>query len=255
MMTTATIALQLYTVRDETARDFAGTLRRAGAMGYDGVEFAGYGGLPAHEVRALLEETGLRAASTHVGLDLLEGNLEAEIDYCLAIGCPCIVLPWLPSERRGPAALRALAPLLDEVGRRCHDHGLAFGYHNHDFEFARDGGDGGDSDTMLLDRLLDATDPALVALELDVYWAAYAGVDPVALLRRYAGRVPLLHIKDMASDRGFTEVGDGTLDLSAVLRAAGDGVRWLIVENDAPRIASLESARRSLENLRALVAA
>ena len=156
------------------------------------------------------------------------------------------MLPWLPTEQRRPEALRALAPRLNEFGRRCRERGVTFGYHNHNFEFERSDG------AYLLDVLLDSTDPALVNLELDAYWAAYAGVDPSAYLRQRAGRVPLVHLKDMAPDRTFTEVGDGTLDMAAIMEAAREGgARWFIVENDKPQIPSLESARRSLENLRA----
>lgn len=241
------VALQLYTVRDETARDFAGTLRQVAQIGYGAVEFAGYGDLSAAEMKALLDETGLRAASTHVALARLEENLDGEIDYCRQIGCANLVLPWLDPSRRDAAQFRALAPRLNEFGRRCHDQGLTFAYHNHDFEFVQDDG------VYLLDRLLDATDPALVGLELDVYWAAFAGVDPAEFLRAHAGRVPLVHLKDLAPDRGFAEVGDGTLDLSAIFTAAeAGGARWYVVENDKPRMASLESVRRSLENLRAM---
>jgi sugar phosphate isomerase/epimerase len=239
------IALQLYTVRDETARDFAGTLRQVAALGYRAVEFAGYGGLSASQMAALLDETRLRAASTHVGLAVLEGDLDRELDYCQTIGCSSMVLPWLPPERRGAESLRALAERLNEFGRRCHERGIAFGYHNHDFEFAQDA-----QGKALLDVLLENTDPLVVALELDVYWAAYAGVDPASYLRRHAGRALLIHVKDMAADRSFTEVGDGTLDMAGICRAArAQGTRWYIVENDQPKIPSLESAKRSLENL------
>ncbi len=246
-MDTNAIALELYTVRDETARDFAGTLRRVAEIGYTAVEFAGYGGLSADEMKRLLAETGLTAAATHVGLDLLERALDDAIAYCGAIGCHYLVLPGLPEDRRGPDDLRALAPRLDDIGRRCRARDITFGYHNHDWEFAQHDG------VALLDLLLDATDPALVGLELDTYWAAYAGVDPVAYLRRRSGRVPLAHLKDMTPERTFTEVGDGTLDLPAIIATArAAGAQWYIVENDAPAIPSLESARRSLTNLQAM---
>lgn len=248
------IALQLYTVRDKTAGDFAGTVRQVAAAGYAAVEFAGYGGLSAGEVASLLTETGLRAASTHVGLTALESDLQGQIDYCKAISCSYLVLPGLPSEQHNAAALRALAPRLNEFGRACRDQGITFAYHNHNWEFETDGAGG----AFLLDGLLDATDPALVALELDVYWAAFADQDPLAYLRRRAGRVPLVHVKDMAPapDRGFAEVGDGTLDMRAIIATAEDaGARWFVVENDAPRMDSLESAHRSLHNLQSMATA
>lgn len=241
------VALQLYTVRDETANDFTGTLRRVAEIGYGAVEFAGYGDLAAPELKALLDETGLRAASSHVALDRLEADLDSEIAYCRRIDCSYIVLPWLDPSRRDAEQMRALAPRLNEFGRRCRAQGITFAYHNHDFEFVQDEG------TYLLDRLLDSTDPALVALELDIYWAAFAGVDPAAYLRQRAGRVPLVHLKDLAADRTFSEVGDGTLDLGAIFTAAeAGGARWYIVEHDRPQMPSLHSARRSLDNLRGL---
>ena len=97
-----TLALQLYTVRDETARDFAGTLKRVAALGYAAVEFAGYGGLSAQEMRDLLAETGLQALSSHVPLNQLEEQFEQELEFCTAIGCSYIILPWLAPELRAP---------------------------------------------------------------------------------------------------------------------------------------------------------
>jgi sugar phosphate isomerase/epimerase len=244
------IALQLYTVRDETARDFAGTLHQVAQMGYRAVEFAGYGGLPPGQMAGLLAETSLHAASTHIGFATLESSLDRELDYCQSIGCASLVLPALPSEYRSLEGMRGLLPRLNEIGRRCHERGIAFSYHNHDFEFAQTDG------KTLLDVLLENTDPLVVALEFDVYWAAHAGVDPVSYLRKWAGRALLIHVKDMAPDRSFAEVGDGTLNMPAICRAAhAQGARWYIVENDRPSIPSLESARRSLANLRSILQA
>ena len=239
------VALELYTVRDETGRDFAGTLRRVAQIGYSGVEFAGYGNLTAQEMSALLAETGLRPVATHLGLDALQDpQLDASIRYCLDIGCPIIILPWLPNQWRTREGMRALAPRLNAIGRRCQEHGITFGYHNHDFEFARIDG------SYLLDYLLQATDPSLVKIELDVYWAAYAGVDPVSYLQTLGNRVALIHLKDMAADRSMTEVGKGILDMQQICEFAQLHGLWGIVEHDHPQIPSLESARISLEYFR-----
>lgn len=240
------LALQLYTVRDETARDFTGTIRRVAEMGYDGVEFAGYGSLTAEELRSLLSEVGLHAYSSHVRLDLLEQQLDQEIAYCKQIGSPYLILPWLAPDMRNEEAIRILAPRLNEFGKRCREQGITFGYHNHDFEFATQS-----NGKMLLDLLLSQTDPSLVSLELDIYWAAFAGVSPASVLEQYAGRIPIIHLKDMTPDRHFAEVGDGTLNLAQLLPVAEkSGTQVFIVENDAPGIPSLDSARRSLINLR-----
>ena len=248
-MNRTSVALQLYTVRDETARDFAGTLRRVAEMGYSAVEFAGYGGLTSAQMASLLSETGLQATSTHVGLANMEQDLEQAITYCLDIGCPFLVMPSLAPELRNAEGMRTLAPRFNEIGRRCRERGVTFVYHNHAFEFAQSNG------AYLLDILLNETDPALVTLELDVYWAAYAGVDPITYLHTRPGRVPLVHLKDMTPQRTFTEVGDGTLDIQGIIEAAQQvGTQWYVVENDAPVIPSLESARRSRENLHTLLA-
>ncbi len=239
------VALELYTVRDETRRDFVGTLRRVAQIGYKGVEFAGYGNLTAQEMSALLAETGLQPVSTHLGLDALQDKqLNASILYCLDIGCSFIVLPSLSKEFRSQEGIQTLAPQLNAIGQRCHEHGITFGYHNHDFEFARVDG------VYLLDYLLQATDPSLVKIELDVYWAAYAGVNPVVYLQTLGDRVALIHLKDMAPDRSMTEVGKGILDMQQICAFAREHDLWGIVEQDYPQIPSLESARISLEYFR-----
>jgi sugar phosphate isomerase/epimerase len=241
------VALQLYTVRDETDRDFAGTLEKVAALGYPAVEFAGYGGLTSAAMKELLRGCGLVAASSHVSRGALERAADREIEYCLEIECGNIMLPWLPPEQREPDALPVLAALLNEVGRKCKEAGISFGYHNHDFEFQTLDG------SYYLDRLLDSTDPDAVGLELDVYWAAYAGVDPLTYLNRRQDRVRIVHLKDMGPDREFMEVGDGNLDLAGIASAAEEaGASWLVVEHDKPTMPSLESARRSLDNVRLL---
>lgn len=239
------VALELYTVRDETKSDFAGTLRRVAQIGYPGIEFAGYGDLTAREMLALLAETRLYPVATHLGLDALQdAQLDASIGYCLDIGCPFIVLPWLANEWRTIEGIQALAPRLNAIGQRCQEQGITFGYHNHDFEFSRVNGG------YLFDYLLQATDPALVKIELDVYWVAYAGVDPLEFLQAHAGRIALIHLKDMAADRSMTEIGKGMLDMRGICAFAQARGLWGIVENDHPQIPSLESARISLEYFR-----
>jgi len=242
------VALELYTVRDETRLDFAGTLQRVAQIGYAGVEFSGYGNLNAEAMSALLAETRLKAVGTHLGLDGLEGpQLDASIRYCKDIGCAFIVLPSLPKTYRNLEGIKVLAPRLDAIGRQCREHGITFAYHNHDFEFTR-------VDAIsLIDYLLQLTDPSLVKIELDVYWVAYAGVDPVLYLQALADRVVLVHLKDMAADRSITEVGKGILDMQHICAFVRERGLWGIVEHDHPHIPSLESAKISIEyfNMRA----
>ncbi|HET8910207.1 MAG TPA: sugar phosphate isomerase/epimerase [Ktedonobacteraceae bacterium] len=240
-MSNLKVALQLYTMRNETARDFSGTIRRVAELGYPGVEFAGYGGLSSQELVALLAETGLQPVSTHVGLDALQDDkLDDSIRYCKEIGCSFLVLPFLMPELRTPEAFQTLAPRLNVIGQRCREQGITFAYHNHDFEFERIG------DVYLMDHLLQATDPDLVKLEVDVYWVAYAGLDPVSYLQKLGERVVLLHLKDMEPDQSMTEVGKGTLNMKQIWGFAQARDLWGIVEQDYPKIPALESARISL---------
>jgi sugar phosphate isomerase/epimerase len=244
------IALQMYTLRNESARDFIGTLREVAKIGYAGVEFAGTAGLSAAELRRLLDDLNLRVAGSHVGLDALEGDLSAALDFTQAIGSAFVVCPYLPEERRKSADdYRVLAEILNRAGAACKQRELQLCYHNHAFEFQRFDGQ------YALDLLFSATDPELVKGELDTYWIRKGGADPAAYIRQYAGRCPLIHLKDMAADekQSFAEVGEGTLDWPAIFQASeAGGARWYIVEQDTCPGPPLESVRLSLKNLRSM---
>jgi sugar phosphate isomerase/epimerase len=244
------VALQLYTLREQMKDDFAGAIRAVGAMGYDGVQFAGYGGLSAEQMRQLLAESGLKPAGTHTGLDILENRLDDEIAYNLAIGNRWVICPALPeARRRDLAGWRQVAASLDQIGRRCRERGLLLGYHNHAFEFPPipDGGT-----TRGIDVILNETDPQYVFWEPDVYWVHKGGANPAAMIRQYAGRVPITHLKDVTKDERatFAEVGEGGLDWPAILRASQDAaVEWHCVEQDRCDRPPIESVRISLRNL------
>ena len=245
------VALQLYTLREQMRDDFRGVVHAVAEMGYDGVQFAGYGGLSAAEMRGLLEQAGVQPAGTHTGLDVLENRLDEEIEYNLAIGNRWVICPSLPEARRRDAAgWRQVAASLNQIGERCAARGLLFGYHNHAFEFPEVPGAGGQRG---IDILLGETDPALVFWEPDVYWVKKGGGDPAAMIRQYAGRVPITHLKDMTSDerQTFAEVGEGALDWPAILAASQEaGVEWHCVEQDRCDRPPLESVRLSLQHLR-----
>ena len=242
-MTTLPIAAQLYTLRDVMPRDVAGTLRALAGLGYAGVEFAGLHDTPARELRNLLDELGLAACSAHVSLDLLESDLDRTIATYQELGCSILVVPWLPVQRRGDYA--ALGETLNRIGARLPAAGMRLAYHNHDFELQDQGG------TTGLDALLAATDPSLVGVELDCGWVAKAGGDPLAMVRRLAGRLMLLHVKDVTAEGDWAEVGQGVVDYRPIVAAAPDlGVEWLIVEQDTTRRPPLESLAMSLRWLR-----
>ena len=239
------IALQLYTVRDRTAQDMLGTLRQLAEMGYGAVEFAGFGGVGTRELRAALEEHGLQVASSHVSFGAWTLDPERVFSELRTLGCSHAVVPMMPPEHRGDEkAVARFAEALNRLGQACEAEGLWFSYHNHDFEFSPLG------TTTAWEVLVRETDPHLVGLELDVFWARYAGVDPESLLRSLASRIALLHLKDMAPDgRSDAPVGEGTMPWRRLIDA-GDAARveWYIVEQDHPRSA-LDDVQRSLQNL------
>lgn len=242
------IALQMYTLREESARDFSGTLKKVAELGYDGVEFAGYGGLTAEEVRQLLDEYGLKAASSHIPLDDLKNNLDQVIADQKILGSSYIVCPFLPPDSRTEAAYQGLITLLDEVGEKCRAAGLTLCYHNHDFELDRlaDG-------RMALEAILDDTKRENVQAEFDIYWLAKRNENPVDWIKKYHNRTPLVHLKDMTTDEEqfFAELGTGGMDIEAVLEQGNSNdIKWWVVEQDASRRKPFESIEISINYLK-----
>ena len=243
------ISLQLYTVREETARDMLDTLRKVAEIGYPAVEFAGYGGLTPQEVKTILDDLGLRASGAHVPLDSWETNPEAVIADMHTLDCVHAIVPMVPREQRGvEASVARLAENLNRWGEMCRQDGVILSYHNHDFEFAPL------AETTMWEVLVRETDPDLVHLELDLYWIKYAGTDPETVLRDVGDRVSLLHLKDMAPDDTLSDlpVGEGTMPWPGLLQAAAAaGVEWYIAEQDNPRDA-LQDVSTSLQHMRSL---
>ena len=247
-MANVPVALQLYTVREDAARDFVGTLEAVAAIGYVGVELAGYGPLAPEALREKLDALGIAVAGSHIALARMETELPTVIRECRILGCPTLVCPFLPPERRSEAAFRAVATALNRIGAAARAEGFALCYHNHAFEFETtiDG-------LTAFDWLAANTDPALVQLELDAFWAAKAGYNPAALLAQYTGRVPLVHLKDMTADaeQTFAPVDTGAVDFGPIFDAAErGGVQWYIVEQDRAKGSAIDAAQTSFANLK-----
>jgi sugar phosphate isomerase/epimerase len=239
------IALQLYTLRQETEKDFIGTLKKVSELGYKGVEFAGFGGYSALELKSYLEAFGLKAVGAHTGIESLKNNLEEIIEYNLQLGNKYIVCPWASFENKEDYV--KMADLLKQIGKKLKDAGLQLCYHNHAHELQSFEGEYG------LDILYGSVDEPLLKAEIDTYWVAYAGLNPVEYVAKYSGRTPLLHIKDMENSekRDFAEIGTGTIDIKAIAeQAEKNGTEWLIVEQDMCKREPLESVRISIENLK-----
>ena len=243
------IGLQLYTVRDHLAQDFVGTLEKVAQIGYKGLEFAGYGGLTAKELHAVVTDLGMQPVSSHLSIDLLKNTSET-IEYALELGLSYVSCPWLPEELRKTADdYRAVGETLAQLGEEYASHGLTLCYHNHAFEFEQKSANG----EFGLDILYSSTPAHALQAELDVYWVERAGQKATEYVAKYAGRCPLIHIKDMedSESQAFAEVGSGTLPLLDIIEAGSkNGTKWFFVEQDVCKNDSLASITTSMAYLK-----
>ena len=247
------VAAQLYTLREEM-QDLARAEQALAGLreiGYDTVEVAGLGPDVAGGFATLLAEAGLHACAAHVSLEALVADLAAEASRCREWGCSYVVVPSLPAEYHSGAGFRRFATLAADLARNLQRYGLRLAYHNHAFELERRNG------TTGLEVLYASAQPDDLDAELDTYWLQFAGASPEAWLRRLRGRVPLVHLKDMAMSGGQpvqAEVGEGNLDWPSILAACREGgTRWLVVEQDESSD-PLESLALSYRNLTRMLA-
>lgn len=265
------VAYQLYSAREDCAKDLNAVLAELKRLGYDGVEFAGFYGHTAQEVKTLLDANGLIAISDHVPLALIEENPYGVIADHLYIGCKYIAVPYMDDEHRpGAKGFAHSLQVINRFARLCKEAGIQLLYHNHDFEFVQLSG------MYALDFLYESIPACLLKTELDVCWVKYAGENPADYIRKYAGRCPVVHLKDYvgkkAEDGGtpyaligiddgekketqafeFRPFGYGCQDVNAVLEAGiKSGAEWFIIEQDMSiGRTPLEAAALSMDTLR-----
>jgi|HubBroStandDraft_1064217.scaffolds.fasta_scaffold33489_3 sugar phosphate isomerase/epimerase len=253
------VGVQLYTVRSILPKKPLETLRAIEQIGYREVE------VTADHMDAIwpsLQQTSLKAISAHLNTELFmrqQAKLPAALDDAKKRGFEYVVCPYIaPKDRGGVEVIRKLADTLNTAGELCSKAGLRLCYHNHAFEYQPT------PDGRLLDVLMKTADPKLVSLELDVMWAHVGGVDPVSILKQYGDRIPLVHLKNVAPgvetrynedipDAAFRELGNGVVDIPAVLRAAKQaGVKHYFVEQDQTPGDPLQSLRESFQYLEGL---
>jgi sugar phosphate isomerase/epimerase len=268
------VALQMYSVRDRAQEDLRATLGEIRAMGYDGVEFAGLFGCKPATVRRWLDVLGLTPVSAHVPLpDLLAHTQQVLDDYAL-IGCPYVAVPYLPLENRpGSGRFEETLSGIRAVGEAARSRGMTLLYHNHDFEFEKIGGE------FCLDFIYRTIPAEFLQTEIDTCWVHVTGVEPAGYLCQYAGRAPVVHLKDFVmpgkktarmyeligtgsqaaaeepSAFEFRHLGAGEQDIPALVAAARFAqAKWLVVEQDRPSLneTPLQSAAASLATLKAL---
>jgi sugar phosphate isomerase/epimerase len=238
------IALQLYTLRHECEKDFFATLEAVAKLGYQGLEFAGFFGVQAMDLKKKLDQLELKALAAHVPLESLRENLDEEISFHRAIGNTNIVCPYTRWETE--EEFYGIVNSLKEIGGRLKNEGMTFSYHNHAHEFDRI------KSHYYLDEIMHASMD--IQMELDTYWVKYAGVEEKAYMNQYKERLSLVHIKDMElvdGERRPCALGDGSMDIMAIVEKAEEiGLSWVIVENDDPKPDGLSNVKKSIDYLR-----
>lgn len=245
------LAAQLYTVREhtQTAEDFRSTLKKVSDIGYTSVQVSAIGPIPAEEVKAALDDNNLTCCITHIAYDRLLNDLPQVIEDHKLWNCNNVGIGSMPKEFResGEQGYKNFIPFANDVGRKLAAADMTFSYHNHSFEFERYGNRTG------LDILYD--DSENLNAIIDTYWIVHGGADPAAWIRKVAGRMPVVHLKDMViqgRDQIMAEVGEGNLNWPEILKACEEsGVEYLAIEQDICQRDPFESLAISYNNLHA----
>ena len=250
------VAVQLYSVRGDCVKDFDGTLAQLAAMGFEGVEFAGYHnytGKPK-ELRRRIDDLGLKAAATHVGTGALRGEaLQKTIDFHQQIGCKYLIVPG-DADFTDPEKNKALAEFFNQTAAILKAVGMACGYHNHTHEFEKTG------DTNYWELFAGRTGKDVI-LQIDCGWAVYAGQDPADLMKRHPGRTRTVHFKPIVTeaDKGVKKAifGEDSVNWPSVLSACREfgGTEWLTVEQEVypDGKSPMECTKLSLAGLRKIL--
>lgn len=254
-MTNIPLALELYSLRDDLPKDVPGVLADVAKIGYQAVEFAGYHGYNAKDLREILDDLGLKCAGTHTGLDTIsDENINATAEFMATLGSPFLIVPGVGAEYRGTrdGALR-LAEKLSQASKTAAEFGARVGYHNHEWEFeSLPGG----SNAM---EILATNTPPEVVLQVDTGNLQEAGVDPIDFLQTWTKRLGTVHLKPYVKNRDadFARyfIGDDDSDWNAILSAINPAnTEFVIVEQERyPNgLTPLECVKRCYDNLQKL---
>ena len=269
------VGIQLYGVRKAMEADFEGTLKAIAEMGYEYVEFAGYYGRTADEIKDILNKYGLKCISVHQSIDFYDEDPKKAVEFLKSFGVKYSVIPWYQREKlAGSDEWEASLSSFIKVAKLLSENGMMLGYHNHDFEFEKHDG------KYLHDYIFDGIDKDLIVPELDTCWVHYAGLDPAKKIREFRGRVEIVHLKDFEcrelgggpaydlidsngeglkkktrEDNGFVfrPLGMGRQNFAEILTACEEsGTEVVIVEQDqtydTPELEAAKISREYLKN-------
>jgi sugar phosphate isomerase/epimerase len=240
------IALELYSVRDDCAKDMPGTLKAVAEMGYQGVEFAGYHNHEAKDLRKMLDDNGLKCCGTHAGLPTMMGDaIKQQIEFNQILGNPNLIIPWMSDDyAKSLDTIKKAGEMLNKMAERAKPEGMRVGYHAHGGDFIKVG----DKTAW---ELLGENTSADVVLQMDTGNCLMGGADPVAILKEFPGRAVTVHLKEFGGKRA-APVGEGKVDWRPVFEfcETAGGTQWYIVEQEEYVNSALESAALCVKNLR-----
>ncbi len=255
MQTKKDIALQLYSLRDDIKKDYASTITKVGEMGYTAIEAAGYNdgkfyGKAPEEFKADIEKAGMKVLSSHTNRALSDEEITSKNfadalvwwDKCIIdhknAGMKYVVVPSMPTPKT-LTDLQTYCEYYNEIGKKCKEQGLSFGYHNHAFEFVKI------EDKVMYDYMIENTNPDYVFFQMDVYWVVRGQQSPVEYFEKYPGRFHTLHIKD------HKELGQsGMVGFDAIFNNIEKaGAKQVIVEVESYNYTPFESVQKSLDYL------
>ncbi len=240
------IGLQLYSVRQDCQKDLPRVLRAVAKMGYQGVEFAGYYGRSAKDLRRMLDENGLKCCGTHTGLNTLTGDaLAGTIEFNKTLGNQYLIVPSLPRNRLASVeAIKETAKLFSELAAKARPQEMRVGYHAHGGDFRKF--DGQTAWDLLFSNASDD-----VVMQLDIGNCISGGGDPIAILKKFPGRSATIHLKEHGG-KPEAVIGEGDVKWGEVFRLCETTgkTEWYIVEHERGAGSPMENVRRCLENLR-----
>lgn len=251
-MSKTPIALQLYSLREDSAQDFAATIRAAAQMGYEAVEFAGYHGLGAAELRTILDDCGLKSAGTHTALDTIsDDKIKETAEFNAILGAPTLIVPYTsPEQFGGREGVLRLAEKLTQAAQTAAEFGARVGYHNHAWEFQTQHG-GGEYPM----EILAANTPREVIMQVDTGNAQEGGADPIPFIEHWQSRIGTVHLKPFSKDFERYFIGEDDSDWKGIFAALEGGpTQFYIIEQERyPEPNSpQECVARCLKNIRGM---
>lgn len=244
------VGIQLWSVRDAVEADMEATLKALKEMGYDYVEFAGYFGKSADEVKAILDKCGLEAKSVHQAPELFETEGKAAVDFLNTIGAKYCAIPFY-SPKEFIENWDATIERFENVSKILRDGGVTLMYHNHGTEFQKIG------DEYILDKLYRTLSSDVLMPQIDTFWVHYSGVNPAEYIKKYSGKIDTIHLKDYVpegNEAKLVPVGHGIQNFPSILKTAEEaGVEYVIVEQDSSADRDpMEAAKMSRDYLKSI---